>query len=1110
MVTHVKVAIRFATVMLLLALANGAFAQRTISGTVKDAVNGSTIPGVNVAVKGAKGVGTATSIDGTFTIKLPNGPQTLVISFIGYTTQEVAVNNQAKVDVLLQPANQKIDEVVVTALGIKKEKKALGYSMSTLKADDLTKAGTPINPLTSLYGKAAGVKVASTAGGSSGGMVINIRNSVSLNEGSNTRPLIVVDGIPIFDENTTMTMSDRHGRDRGTGINDINASDIESMDILKGAKAAVLYGSAGANGVILITTKSGSKKKGFGVEASISTTFENVAFLPELQNEYGVGRNVALSGKDPLMVDKDGFQYTMVNGEKTKTYFSSSANFGPRMDGSKILWWDGQMRDYTPQPNNYRDLFQQGHLRTANVVLSNAGELGSYRLSYTAKDYEGIQFGSSQQNNNVSLNANIKISDRIKVSTTSNYYNTFNRNAPYQIRDMVTYGIDRDMKVGLLMDNITDKDGYWYFRDNAIAQKAGNAVGISGSYLWNQTQNKNDETKHHFIQSVDLNVELTKWLNFKVLSGFDMTRKMMEVKKKVTKPLGDNPFQGYYSVGERNILNFYTQYHFNVNTKITDDLSFTGLVGGVYKKNSDRSIECITEDFLIENWFSLNNSSRPIKSQGSGYRGSDVLYSVLGSAQLAYKNYLFLEVQARNDWSSILPQINNSYFYPGASLSWIASQSLDLPEVINFAKVRASWADVGRPGPRYFGNMAFNVGSYGGIGYESTNGEIPPLDFANANGKVPEENLKPERKREFELGVEMDFFKNSRVGFDFSFYRSNSYNEIIGLSIPASSGASKIKTNAGNIQHTGWELQLRAKPVVTSDFQWDMVLNVSNDKTKIKKLDKGIEILPLWGVTGAKIEARVGGEYGEIYVNPFRTNEKGERYVTADGIYEIDKNSLKKMGKSTPDFTGGFTNNVSYKGFSLGVDVDYQFGGTIISQTNMYLKGNGSGKESLKYRDEAHGGSPYYVDKDGKFVLAASHTASVPADAKYGFLFHDGVILPGVKADGKTANDKLICAEDYYSRTYWNGDMSVNEDAVYKSDYISLRRITLSYAIPSKLTRTIGFNNAHVSLFGSNLAYLYKDLPNVSPESTLGTNSFSEQSPISTVRVFGVELKFAF
>lgn len=289
------------------------FAQEvTISGTVTSSEDGLPIPGVSVVQKGTSN-GTITDFDGKYQLKVPRG-SVVVFSFIGMKTQELAMGSAGVFNVKLLSETTGLDEVVVTALGVKRERKALGYSMSSLKADELQKAGTPINPLTSLYGKAAGVRVSATAGGPSAGMVLNIRNAVSLNESSSTRPLIVVDGIPIHDENTSLTRNDRLGRDRGTGINDINASDIESMDILKGAKAAVLYGSAGANGVILITTKSGAKKKGFGIEASLSNTWENIALLPELQDEFGTGGNVAYSNRDPQLVDENGFLYTMVNG----------------------------------------------------------------------------------------------------------------------------------------------------------------------------------------------------------------------------------------------------------------------------------------------------------------------------------------------------------------------------------------------------------------------------------------------------------------------------------------------------------------------------------------------------------------------------------------------------------------------------------------------------------------------------------------------------------------------------------------------------------------------------------------------------------------------------
>jgi TonB-linked SusC/RagA family outer membrane protein len=1080
-----------------------------VTGKVVDAKTGEPVIGCSVQVKGS-GAGAITDSNGSFKLDVPEGSM-LTVSYIGYEKIAVKASSTALV-IKLEEDTKNLSEVVVTALGIKRDKKALGYAMSSLKGEDLFKAGSPNNPLSSLYGKAAGVKVSATAGGSSAGMVVNIRNSVSLTEQSNTRPLMVVDGVPIFDENTGVTRNDRNGRDRGTGINDINPNDIESMDILKGAKAAVLYGYAGANGVILITTKSGSKKKGFGVEANVSYTWENVAYLPELQNEFGTGGNVALGNRDPKMVDKDGFLYTTVNGTKTKTYFNQgTANFGPKMDGSSMLWWDGQMRDYSPQADNYKTLYQTGHMTTANVVLSNGGELGSYRASYTAKKYDGVQFGSSVQNHNFSLNAGIKISDRVKLSAVTNYYYSKNENAPYAIQDMVTYGIPRDAKSDMWSSLITDPNGYFYFRDNSLARNAGNLTTICGDYLWSQKVNSNSETKHHLVQSADLNVKLAKGLSFKLLSGFDMTRRMLEVKKSVMKPLSESPFGGFYYVGERNIFDFYTQAHLNLDTKITDDLHLTALVGTAYQNNADRQLQSTTQDFLVENWFSLGNSSRSIKSEGGGSRTAYRTYSTFASAQLAYKDYLYLELQARNDWSSILPPANNSYFYPGASVSWVASQSLKLPEVIQFAKARLSWADVGRPGSPYFGNFAYSINSYGGVPYESMSGELPPLDYAAAlvSGKMPEENLRPERKREFELGLEMNFFKNNRFGFDFSAYRSNTYDQILALDVPRSSGASKVRSNAGDVQQTGFELQLKGKPVYSHDFKWESVVNLANVTTKINKLASGITILPLWGATGAMINAVVGGQYGEIFVNPYKTNDKGERVVSSLGVYETDKTQLKKVGKVLPDVTGGFINNFTYKRFTLGVDMDFQFGGTMISQTNMYLKGNGSGKESLQYRNEAHGGAPYYVDKDGNFVAATSHTATVPADAKYNFLFHDGVILPGVKADG-TKNDKLICAEDYYTRSFWNGDMAVNEDIIYKTDYISLRRITLSYGVPEKLTRKLGINNVQISAYGSNLLYLYRNLPNVTPESTLSTNSYTESTAASAVRMFGVELKFAF
>ncbi|MCU4154586.1 SusC/RagA family TonB-linked outer membrane protein [Carboxylicivirga sp. A043] len=1087
----------------------------TVTGKVTD-INGEPLPGVNVYEKTNPQHGVITGIDGTYNIEVDNADDVIVFSYIGFTDQEVVVGGTREINITLIEETTGLDEVVVTALGIKRDKKALGYSVSSIKSDELVKSGVPVNPLTSLYGKAAGVKISGTANGPTGGMIINIRNSVSLTESSSTRPLFVVDGIPIFDENSGMNRNDRDGRDRGTGINDINAEDIESVEILKGAKASVLYGHAGANGVVLITTKSGKSKKGFGVEVASSYTWDNTAFVPDLQNEFGTGNTMAVEGLDADMTDEYGFKYQDVNGVKTPVFWGSggAAGWGPKMDGREILWWDGQMRPYTAQPDNYSDLFQTGHLATNSVALSNAGEVGNFRFSYTNKQYTSTIIGAEQKNHILSFNGNINISDKIKLGYISNYYYTFNHNAPFRMQDeLVTYGVNRDMKPELWKQNIHDETGvYWYFRDKERREAAGSAASQIGStYFWNQTQNDFDEERHHFIQSANLGIEFTDWLSLSLRSGFDMTRKLGEVKKKVMRPLDEDPTQGYYSVSERNILKLTNQALLNFDKKINDDFRLSGFIGGVYEYSMDRSLKSLTQEFLIENWFSLTNSRKDVKSEGSGSRTSYTLYGVLGSAQIAFRDYLYLEVQGRNDWSSILPPANNSYFYPGVSLSWIASEALALPDFIKYAKFRASYADVGRPGPAYFGNLNFNVDSYNGIPYQTASSDMPPVDFdkAIAEGTFPTENLKPERKREIEMGFEANMFQGNRLGIDFSWFKANTYDQIMALDVPRSSGVNRIITNAGDVQNNGIELQLTGKPIMTNNFVWSATLNLAKYNTKIKKLAEGVEILPLWGVTGASREARVGGEFGEYYINPWLRDENGNLVVGSNGVYEFDTENQVKVGKELPDVIGGFNTNFGYKGFYLDFDFDFQFGGTLISQTNMYLRGNGTGVESLKYRDEARGGLPYYINNNGDLVGLSSHSDAAPTDSKYEWIFHDGVILDGVKGDG-TPNDQLISAQQYYERTYWQGYMDITEDVVFKSDYLALRRITFAYEVPKKYLSNTFLTRARVSVFGTNIAYLYKDIPNVTPESFAGTNEFTEYSGLPGVRSYGFEVKLAF
>ena len=1077
-----------------------------VTGVVEDEFG--PVTGASVVVKGTTN-GSITDMDGNFTLEGVKNGDIIQISFIGYATQEIKYTGQASVQVKLVEDTQKLDEVVVTALGIKREKKALGYSVSSVKGEELLEAGTPMNAMQALYGKTSGLQLQSTAAGPSGGMNIKVRNAISLTQESSTRPLIVVDGIPIHDANTGQSDNSRTGSDHGTGLNDINPEDIASIEILKGAKAAVLYGSEGANGVMLITTKSGSKK-GLGIDFGVNHSWNVAAYLPKMQNIYGAGSSPGNAGVKE--VDKDGF-WTMTDPNTGQTVQSiwrgGDGSFGPRMDGRMLLDWDGQYHPYQAYENNQRDMYRTGGQTNVNFALSNSGELGSFRLSYNYRDYDAITLNADNKAHQFAFSADLKANDWVKVKWNTNYSNTRDHNAPYAMQSFATYGFPRNMDLNLIKQNYLTPDGYNLFSmDQSIGQKAP-YVGRFGSYYWSQEVNSNMVERNHLIQSLNLDVTFNDKFSWTTLGGMDWTVTDQEVKQHVSKPLSMENKQGWYEVGSRRDMIMYGQSSFNYNQTFNDVWNVSAMVGGAvkYTKYEDQR-QWVGETFSIENWFSLNNTREDFGPRSSRGRANDLLLSVFASAQLAYANQVFLEVQARNDWSSILPPENNHYFYPGASLSWIFTETFDI-DWLNYGKIRGSWADVGRPGPVYYGNLDFSLGSYGGSPTMGMPDYLPPADFAGANGGFPVPNLKPERKREYEIGLEGAFLPG--INLDFSYFHNNTYDQITELEVPEGSGLKKVRMNAGDIAQNGLEFSINTKPIVTKDFTWDLGLNLARYSTKVKELGKGIDKLKMWGVKGADVLCFPGGEYGEIYIYPYQRDEQGNRIVNqGSGVWEYDRNQQIKVGKITPDVVGGLTTGLTYKDFSLNAVFDFQFGATMISQTNMYLLGNGTGEKSLKYRDEEHGGLPYYLKNDGKTrVLLDSHSAAVPADSFYPFILHDGVITPGVTPDGQP-NQMVIPAEQYYSKLYWQSDMSMSEDLIYKSDYIALRSLSFSYNLPKSFVQKFKIQNARLSAFANNLCYIYKAIPNVTPESTLGTNSFSESTNQPGIRSFGLGINVSF
>ena len=737
--------------------------------------------------------------------------------------------------------------------------------------------------------------------------------------------------------------------------------------------------------------------------------------------------------------------------------------------------------------------------------------MGSFRLSYNFRDYNAISYGADNKAHQFAFSADLKANDWIKVKMSTNYSNSKDHNAPYAMQNFATYGFPREQDVNLYKDVYMTEDGYNYFSMNpSLSQYAPGSDYIAG-YFWSQLRNSNDYDRNHLIQSLNVDVKFNDKFSWTTLGGIDWTVADHEIKQHVSKPLAFENKQGWYEMSNTRDMIMYGQTAFNYNQTFNDVWNVSAMVGGAVKYNKHEfQTQWIEESFAVENWFSLENR-REQYPRSSRERGNDLLLSVYASAQLAYANQVFLEIQARNDWSSILPPENNHYFYPGASLSWIFTETFDI-DWLNYGKVRGSWADVGRPGPRYYGNVDFSLGSYGGQPIMTLPDYLPPADFASANGSFPIPNLKPERKREYEIGLEGAFLPGNRINAEFSFFHNNTYDQITTLTVPVASGLKSVRMNAGDIAQNGIEFSLNTKPVMTKDFTWDLGINLARYKTTVKELGKGIDRLEMWGGIGGdnKVISVPDGEYGEIYIFPYMRDEQGNRVVNqGTGVWDIDRTKQIKVGKITPDVVGGLTTGLTYKDFSLNAVFDFQFGATMISQTNMYLLGNGSGKESLKYRDEARGGLPYYVNKDGNRILLDSHSAAVPADSFYPFILHDGVITPGVTPDGKK-NEMVISAEQYYTKLYWQGGMALSEDQVHKSDYIALRSLSFSYNLPKNFVQKFKIQNARLSAFANNLCYIYKAIPNVTPESVQGTNSFSEATSLPGYRSFGLGINVSF
>ncbi len=1070
--------------------------QRTVSGVVNDST-GKPLGGVSYIVSGSKLAG-ATNEQGRFSIQMPNNAS-ITFSFVGYEPKTVRPGNSSTINISLTPVAGGLEDVIVTALGVKRDRRSVGYSIASVKGEELTKAGATMNPFLALYGKASGVGVNVGAAGPMGGLKLNIRGSASLNSEQNLRPLFVIDGVIISDRATSIGGSVGSGYDYGSNINDINSEDIESIDILKGAKATVLYGTDAANGVVLITTKSGRNVKGFGMSGSFQYSVEKPRAYLDLQKEYGLGDNIYDT------------TYLVRNGQRIRQINNKRFSFGPKFDGANVVGYDSILTTNSPH-DSYKDLFQTGTSFNSNVAIAGSSDKGSIRASYTNYRYNDITSSNSwQKRNTFSFSGNIKASKLASFELVTNIYNIVSQNRREGNGGSIAWGFPVDYDYHSLYNNLyLDNTGYQRDLSNAISNTG---VANIGGYLWSYDRNRQKDDKFHVINSAKVTLNFTKHIFFTGQFGLDYDNTTYTTENSVTRivPVVAN---GSFGVKKENntVQTYQGLLNYDKGFK-NDDIHVSAFGGFIYRlRNSEILGSNSIGGLNFPGWYSFNNEAG-VASSGNLYqirsygRGSDVLYSVVASGTVSWKNELYLEIQGRQDWNSTLPPANNKNFYPDPSLPRNYTEHFSIPKM-NRGQIRFAWADVGSGTNRYFANNQYSIGYLTGTGVSATS-ITPP-------GSLLPGSLKPERKREFEVGINHSFFNQNRLTLDLSFYTNNKYDEIIGLPVSASSSSSSLKINAANMRTWGFEFSVMGSPVVTKDLRWNITLNGARQGSKVLGLYSDLQAYTYGNLINnnsgaASIRADVGHPFGEIKMYDFLRDDNGNKVVT-NGLYSLDAQKTIIAGNIMPKLYGGILSDLRYKSFNFRIGLDYKSGGTVFSYTNMRMTGLGQLSSTLQYRDEQHGGMAYYIDATGK-KIAWQHNVAAPAGAVGGRVYHDGLILPGTKLDATNhyiTNDVITSATSYYE--FYANDLasSFPPDRLYKNNYVKVREVALAYTLPVKMATRLSLQAVTVTLAARNLFYIYKSIPNIDVEAATGADGYVENTVYPGQQTFsaGINVNF--
>ena len=1073
--------------LFLLALAigviQGAAQVTTVRGIVTTEEDGEPVIGASVIVKGTA-LGTVTDVNGRFELSgLPPSATRLLISYISLMAKEVAIAPQ--VSVTLKSDTHLLDEVVVTALGISREKKALGYTAQEVKQDALVQ-GKDNNLLNSLSGKIAGVRITNTQGDVGSSRIV-IRGETSI-AGEN-QPLFIVDGIPVDNSQLNARSS---GRDFKNAIADLNPEDIKTLTVLKGPNAAALYGARAAHGAIVITTKGGDKRqKGIGITLHSSTQVSFVATLPEFQNLFGQGA---------------GGRFSYVDGKGAGVNDGVDESWGPRLDiGLLIPQFDSPLdadgnRVATPwvsHPNNVRDYFRMGISTNSGISVARGDDKYQFRVGYNYEKQVSIVPDAGTNKTNISLNTDYHLAKWIVVGATANY---IVYTAPSLPGSATPSGSN-------VRSNSPMLQFLWFGRQvDTNSLKADYTRNWNSSYydnpFWSASYNTQSQERHRLIGDLHAEFRLTDGLNVRFRTSTDWYNDRRKSKVKWGSAGAGSPYGSYaedaYTVKENNteVLATYIK-QLNKNWGIDALLGFN-----VRNKQYENNYQAAPR-LAVADLYTLTNSRDPLTSSNDFYRLRQ--YGLYGSIQLDYRRWAFLNITGRNDWSSTLPVDNNSYFYPSVTASVLLSEAFGWrSKAVNYLKIRGGWSQVGADANPYQLATVFTSET-------AFNGN--PLQSSSTIGM--NSNLKPENTSSIEAGFEAAFWDN-RLYLDFTYYKTDSRNQILKLATTAASGYTSQVRNAGHIRNRGYEIQLGAVPIQTSKgFRWNLDLNYGANSSKVVKLDdEGLITSYQLYSSGIQILASVGEAYGTLFGTSYVRDANGNVVVDANGLPKISTTN-KTLGKFTPDWTGGISNTFSYRSLSLSFLIDASVGGSIFSNTNKTGKYTGVLANTLSGRDAEHGGLWYYTDAMGNNVrLSESPSYSVSSDGLYYAqvngqstrVYQDGIMVEGVTESG-SKNEEVVSAEKYYHRIY-----SIAEANVYDASYVKLREVALSYRLPRLWTQKLHLQEASVTLTGRNLWTIYKSVPNIDPESALTTGNAQgvEAYSLPTTRSFGVNLSVKF